>query len=341
MPKAVMDYVRDHYAEAREYFPEDRIVGIFLQGSQNYNLQVPGSDVDTKLIVVPTFDDIVFNRKAVSTTHVRQNNEHIDFKDIRLYTETFRNQNLNFLEILFTDFKWVNHMYAEHWDQLIKHREEIAHYNLYQAIKSMKGIAMEKYHAMEHPYPSKVDVLAEYGNDPKQLHHLLRVEEYIGRYIAGEPYEDCLRPRRPEYLIEVKRGYYDLETARVIGKTAISNIERIADAFTEKVEDKGDPVVDELLDSVQYNIMEKAIKMEMKGEYAAVREMRKHVGWYLKGVHGAAAFRGAVNKITDGKNGYGFLMKDGKAVIDNTLCVGCGVCKQLCAFGAISDGEVK
>ena len=29
-------------------------------------------------------------------------------------------------------------------------------------------------------------------------------------------------------------------------------------------------------------------------------------------------------------------MKNGKAVIDNTLCVGCGVCKQLCAFDAIN-----
>lgn len=38
---------------------------------------------------------------------------------------------------------------------------------------------------------------------------------------------------------------------------------------------------------------------DLKGEYAAVREMRKHVGWYLKGVHGAAAFRGRVNQITD------------------------------------------
>ena len=32
-------------------------------------------------------------------------------------------------------------------------------------------------------------------------------------------------------------------------------------------------------------------------------------------------------------------MKDGKAKIDSTLCVGCGVCKQLCAFGAIIGGE--
>lgn len=38
---------------------------------------------------------------------------------------------------------------------------------------------------------------------------------------------------------------------------------------------------------------------ELKGEYAAVREMRKHVGWYLKGVHGAASFRSKVNQLTD------------------------------------------
>ncbi len=37
----------------------------------------------------------------------------------------------------------------------------------------------------------------------------------------------------------------------------------------------------------------------LKGEYIAVREMRKHVGWYLKGLPGAAAFRGKVNQIND------------------------------------------
>lgn len=37
----------------------------------------------------------------------------------------------------------------------------------------------------------------------------------------------------------------------------------------------------------------------LKGEYTAVREMRKHVGWYLKGLPGAAAFRGRVNQIND------------------------------------------
>lgn len=36
--------------------------------------------------------------------------------------------------------------------------------------------------------------------------------------------------------------------------------------------------------------------LDLKGEYVAVREMRKHVGWYLKGVTGAAAFRGKINQ---------------------------------------------
>ena len=261
--KEIMGRVAEHLWEAREHFNSNRIVGIFLQGSQNYGLDYEGSDIDTKLIIVPTFEQIAFNKQPVSTTHIRSNDEHIDFKDIRLYMQTFRKQNLNFLEILFTDFKYVNEEYAPYWDILVENREKIARYNPYQAVKSMKGIAMEKFHAMEHEYPSKLDVLAQYGYDPKQLHHLLRVEEYIGRYISGEPYEDCLRPRRPEYLLEVKRGHYDLDTARIVGKTAIDNVTRIADAFVEKVENKGDPVVDELLDSVQYDIMKDAIRKEI------------------------------------------------------------------------------
>jgi indolepyruvate ferredoxin oxidoreductase alpha subunit len=28
-------------------------------------------------------------------------------------------------------------------------------------------------------------------------------------------------------------------------------------------------------------------------------------------------------------------MKDGKAVIDHTQCVGCGICKEQCKIGAI------
>ena len=76
----IMKQVERHYQEALTLFPADRIVGVFLQGSQNYGLDYEGSDIDTKCIVLPTLEDLIFNRKPVSTTHVLPNEEHLDLK---------------------------------------------------------------------------------------------------------------------------------------------------------------------------------------------------------------------------------------------------------------------
>ena len=262
----IMKRVQDHYDEALQYFPEEQIVGVFLQGSQNYGLDYEGSDVDTKLIVVPSFRDICLNKKPVSTTHVRANDEHTDWKDIRLYMETFRKQNLNFLEILFTDFYIINPMYKAEWDRLVEAREFIARMNPYRAVKSMKGIALEKFHAMEHRYPSKADIIDKYGYDGKQTSHQIRVYDYLRRYIAGEDYESCLRPS--DYLLEQIMNYkklnvYSLEEAR---GTALAYIERtveMADKFCAEHEDREEPWVRELLEDVSYNIMRISVEKEL------------------------------------------------------------------------------
>lgn len=258
----IMARVNEHYEEALTLFPESRIVCLCLQGSQNYGLDYENSDVDTKLIVTPTFEDIAFNKKPISTTHIRANEEHIDLKDVRNYLDCFKKQNLNFLEILFTPYRIVNPQYKTWWDILVQNREKIAHLNPYRAVKSMKGIAMEKYHAMEHEYLSKLDILARYHYDPKQLHHLLRVEEYLDRYINGEAYENCLHSQCAEHLIEVKRGIYSLENARNMANKAINHITLMADDFCSKVKDAADPGIEAILDEVQYNIMRHAIATE-------------------------------------------------------------------------------
>ena len=263
----IMARLDEHYEEAKTLIDESRIVGLFCQGSQNYGLDYEGSDIDTKLIIVPTFEDIAFNKKPISTTHVRQNNEHIDLKDVRLYIETFRKQNLNFLEILFTSYKIVNPQYAEFWQKLVDAREAIAHYDIHRSIKSMKGIALEKYHAMEHKYPSKVDIIEKYGYDSKQLHHLLRVEEYLSRYIAGESYEKCLIPNpiRAKRLRAIKEdnGLLSLEEARCAANTALATIEMMCEEGLAYYPEGYDPEVEKLLKEVQYDIMKFAVTMEL------------------------------------------------------------------------------
>ena len=260
--KWVMDKVETHLEAAN--VRGENWVSLMAYGSQNYGLDTQSSDVDTRLIVLPSFEDIVLNKKPVSYTKVLPNNEHIDFKDIRLFVDCLKKQNMAYLECIFTSYKMASSVYWNEWQALLNEREAIARYNPYKAVKTMKGIAMEKYHAMEHEYPSKVDVLAKFGYDPKQLHHLLRVEEYLGRYIDGEPYEDCLHPHRLEYLIDVKRGYYDLETARIIANTAMDNIIRISDNFCSKVENKPDPKVEAMLDEVQYEAIKQSLILELK-----------------------------------------------------------------------------
>lgn len=40
------------------------------------------------------------------------------------------------------------------------------------------------------------------------------------------------------------------------------------------------------------------LQLEYKGEYIGIREMRKHLSWYLKGFEGAAALRKKINEMT-------------------------------------------
>ena len=266
----INERVREHYEEALTMFPESRIVGVFYQGSANYGLDYEKSDVDTKCILVPTFEDIAFNRKPISTTHIRKNEEHIDLKDVRLYINCFEKQNLNFLEILFTPYKIINPQYAEFWQKLIDAREAIAHYDAHRMFKSMRGIALEKYHAMEHKYPSKIEIIEKYGYDSKQLHHLLRIEDFLSRYVKGESYENCLLPSEgiADLLKTIKEnnGYYSLSEAREVSDTALEHIEQMYQWALLQYPEGYNPEVEKLLKEVQYDIMKFAVALELVEE---------------------------------------------------------------------------
>lgn len=266
----IMHRVLEHYKDANNYFSKNNIVGIFLQGSQNYNLDYDKSDIDTKLVTTPSFRNTVFNKQPTSTTHILETGEHCDWKDIRLYLSTFQKQNPNFVEILFTDFYIVNPQYKTDWQMLLDNKEYIARLNPYRAVKAIKGMAMEKYHAMEHEYPSKKEILAIHGYDPKQLHHLLRIEDFIQRYIDGELYSKCLiyplRDKQRKYLLDVKKGLYNLSDARAEAKRALDNVTRITDNFCSKTKDEPNHATQDLLDDVQYRIMKKSVVYELINE---------------------------------------------------------------------------
>ena len=212
----IMKRVREHYEEACSLGKE--VVAIFLQGSQNYRLDEYSdeymSDIDTKCIILPTLDDIVNSKSPYSSTHVCANNEHIDIKDIRVMFEMFKKQNNAYVELLFTKYYYINPKYEKLVMELKMLAESISRMHPNQALRCMAGTSAEKYKALEHPYPNTMEKINKFGYDPKQLHHILRLNDFMKRFIAGESYENCLVPKHIGYLMKVKKGFYDLTEAR-------------------------------------------------------------------------------------------------------------------------------
>ncbi len=264
----IMKRVQEHYDYLKQKGYE--IVFLALQGSQNYELDVYDenyiSDVDTKAVILPSFEDFVYNREPKSKTLVLENNEHIDVKDIRVMFETYKKQNVNFIETLFTEFKIVNPKYKDLVQPLFDNAEEVAHINNNQAIRCMAGMSKEKLKALKHPYPTIVDKINKYGYDPKQLHHILRMNDFIKKYaILRKPYKECLIPDNKEYLIQIKKGILSEEDAT---KLAIETDEDTYDVKTwaigfdnapDEINQKGL----DILNKIKIDLLEKKFKEDL------------------------------------------------------------------------------
>lgn len=174
----------------------------------------------------------------------------------------FRKQNVNFLEILFTKYKIINPDYLFYWNLLINYNEEIAHYNTVAAIRTMAGMCKEKYHALEHPYPSKIDIIKKHGYDPKQLHHMARMTEYIERYIAGEPYADCLYSKQDWVLTEFKLHPMTIDLARKYADYYLYKAEKLYKNYKTSHEEIKNEEVDELLNKILSAILKFSIQKE-------------------------------------------------------------------------------
>lgn len=56
------------------------------------------------------------------------------------------------------------------------------------------------------------------------------------------------------------------------------------------------PSIDEIVETMKRHA---ALQVQVKGEYIAVREMRKHIGWYVSGMRNCASMRRRINEIDE------------------------------------------
>ena len=237
-----------------------------LYGSQNYDLATPESDVDSKAIVLPSLEDILRNRPMVSTTIFHKDGSLTDVKDIRLMFAAFKKQNVNFLEILFTEYWVCDQFYEEEVKKLREQAELIAHFCNHAAWNCMKGMALEKHKALCHPYPTIKWKIDKWGYDGKQLSHILRMHDFLTRFAEGESYRDCLisDPESRRMQLAAKRQEFTLEDAKA---TADYYVEKTSVFLASKMETAPlcvDETASNFLDDLSAEVLTKKIKQELK-----------------------------------------------------------------------------
>lgn len=264
----IMQRVQEHYDYLQSLGYE--VVCVCLQGSQNYGLDEYSdeymSDIDTKAIVLPPLDDFIAAAPPVSTVVIMDNNEHAEVKDIRIMFDMFKKANISYIELLFTEFKIINPEWAEFIEPLFANRELISKYNRNQFLRCIAGMAMEKRKALCHPYPNLIEKIEKYGYDGKQLHHCVRLYNFIERFVNGESLDTCYKAKAPIHNIlmnykKQKDAYgneLSQEKAIEICDYYVAEIDKIKDAALTEEE-----VLDKDAEKLLSRILLKIIKAKM------------------------------------------------------------------------------
>lgn len=136
----IMERVNQHHQAAWNYVEKKGgyIIGTFLQGSQNYNLDTEESDVDTVSIYVPTVDFAIVNfPKNHQLIMEDGSNEHCTIKDIRNYINELLESNPNAIELLYTEYS----LYLLDFKCFINNRENFLKYNPSSFFDAADGMA--------------------------------------------------------------------------------------------------------------------------------------------------------------------------------------------------------
>lgn len=235
------------YVVKEKGIPQERIVGVFLYGSQNYGTDTPLSDVDTKVITVPSPEEIAFNKDFFSEEISLEDGSHIDIKDIRAFRENLLKQHINYMEVLFTEYSIVNPHYADLFRKdFLANREKIARIDRKRAILAAVGQALH--------------TLSQGETDNKKFYNAKRLLSFARRYYMNEPYLDCIKVEKnsPKYI--------ELMDIRM-GKTKISNEDAVT--LKEDLEEmkelvlRGQTSINEnykkLLDDATLNILKQSL----------------------------------------------------------------------------------
>ena len=189
-----------HADKVIKKYGKENVLGVFLYGSQNYNLATENSDVDTVAIIVPTFSDLCLRSPISKELNI--NEEHCIVKDIREYMKMIRKQNINFTETLFTEYFWVNPKYKTIWDLFTSQKNNLVQIDPDRAI-------ITAYHQAENTFKQILNLEDnDIVHDCKRFVNTYRLIDFCYKFYNGKDFLSCIQQtdNNKERLLKIKAG---------------------------------------------------------------------------------------------------------------------------------------
>ena len=266
----ITEHLKLHYDECGDHYGAKNIWVTMLYGSQNYHLDTPASDFDTKTMLLPSIREVVLGKKMVSTDLQISDGGLSNVKDYRAMFQNYLKGNINFLETLFTNWVEINPNYCDLFKDLRRERNLIANCRPRKLVHMAAGMANQKYVAFDKPFESKKKVLEEYGYDPKQLLHLHQLYIFIKNYNLNSDFGNCLvlSSEVHRVLMDYELMPYDYSKAIEIREDLMKEINKQVE-FADKAlpEDNCYEEAVEFLDDLATRVFKRRFKEEVPSKF--------------------------------------------------------------------------
>lgn len=185
-----------------------------MVGSHNYNLANKESDVDYKVFVAPTFEDLYKNKEYHKSIISHSDGNDYDAHDIRKLTNLFYKANINFLEVLASkDIQLETD--AEEILKIMSMKNEIFKMNLPYLYNACFGMHLTKFKQLEKGTEGTQHLVDKYGYDTKQATHAFRVLKFLKDFHDGSynNFEEAIwyDGEDLELMLKIRHGGFTLE----------------------------------------------------------------------------------------------------------------------------------
>lgn len=183
------------------------LFGVFLYGSQNYNLDTDESDVDLVVVYVPDLIDAVFGdeeRPNVSINLKKYDVESVTYRSLKDFIRSIvYKPSISSIEYMCGRYNLVNARYAELWRTYFTEKaDDIILGNLDVFLSNIHGMATRYLH----------DSFEK--DSPKYLVRYHHCQDVLERLAGGEWIHDgiirCTEKDRNQYLWQQKQEYIEL-----------------------------------------------------------------------------------------------------------------------------------